>query len=141
MAELEFNSIDQLIKGMQSLDLYDDETQDEVLNAEADVLVSEIQNSMSTSKFDLSKIARNVKKSKVKKTKGNRSVTVTVRGKNERGERNATVAFVLNYGRRKEFGEIVGEYFWTSAVKKSENPMLSAAEEVVIKKIKERGLI
>ena len=73
MAELEFNSIDQLIKGMQSLDLYDDETQDEVLNAEADVLVSEIQKSMSTSKFDLSKIARNVKKSKAKKTKGKRN--------------------------------------------------------------------
>lgn len=140
MAEFDCSSIDQLIKEMQSLDLYDEETQDEVLNAEADVLVSEIQKSMSTSKFDLSKIARNVKKSKAKKTKGNRSVTVTVRGKNERGERNATVAFVLNYGRRKEFGEIVGEYFWTSAVKKAENPMLSAAEEVVIKKIKERGL-
>lgn len=141
MAEFDCSSIDQLIKEMQNLDLYDEETQDEVLNAEADVLVSEIQNSMSTSKFDLSKIARNVKKSKVKKTNGNRSVTVTVRGKNERGERNAVVAFVLNYGRRKEFGEIVGGYFWTSAVKKAENPMLLAAEEVVIKKIKERGLI
>ena len=101
MAEFDCSSIDQLIKEMQNLDLYDEETQDEVLNAEADVLVSEIQNSMSTSKFDLSKIARNVKKSKVKKTNGNRSVTVTVRGKNERGERNAVVAFVLNYGRRK----------------------------------------
>ena len=139
MAEFECSSIDQLIKEMQSLDLYDADTQEDVLNAEADVLIEEIQKGMNASQFDLSKIARQVQKSKVTKSTV-RSVTVTVRGKNERGERNATVAFVLNYGRRKEFGEIVGEYFWTSAVKKAENPMLSAAEEVVIKKIKERGL-
>lgn len=140
MAEFECSSIDQLIKEMKSLDLYDADTQEDVLNAEADVLIGEIQKGMNASQFDLSKIARQVQKSKVTKSTV-RSVTVTVRGKNERGERNATVAFVLNYGRREEFGEIVGGYFWTSAVKKSEKPMLSAAEEVVITKMKERGLM
>ena len=125
---------------MQSLDLYDADTQKDVLNAEADVLIGEIQKSINASQFDRSKIPRQVQKSKVTKSTV-RSVTVTARRKNERGERNATVAFVLNYGGREEFGEIVGGYFWTSNVKKSEKPMLSAAEEVVITKMKERGLM
>ena len=68
-------------------------------------------------------------------------MTVTVKGKNLTGARNATILFVLNYGRSKKYGEIIGDYFWTKGTRKSEKEIQKRLEEIAKEKLKERGLI
>lgn len=72
---------------------------------------------------------------------GNKYLTVTVSGKNTRGERNATVLFVLNYGRSEPYGKIHGSYFWTRAVQRSERQVLPVYEKIINEELTERGLV
>ena len=65
---------------------------------------------------------------------------VSLNGKNERGERFATIAFVLNYGRQKKYGLIKGQYFWTRAVKSANNTITQVYEKETSKILDERGL-
>jgi len=141
--EVDYSSIDSLIRSLESADMYDDEMQKKLLNAGADVLISTIQEEGARSGFNLKRILPKVSKSrKVKKGRaGDKYLMVTVSGKNERGERNATIAFVANYGRSETYGRIHGSYFWTRAVQRSEKAIQSTYEEVITQELSERRLI
>ena len=143
MAELSFTGLDDVIQAMQRADLFDDETQTELLQAGTAHLRETIQNEIARAPYQLKFVSSKLTKpKKAKKDKnGNYYMTVSVSGKNARGERNATVAFVLNYGRREEYGKIAGSYFWTRAVKRSENSVVPVYKAIITKKYKERGLI
>ena len=62
-------------------------------------------------------------------------------GKNKHGVRRATVLFVLNYGRGPEYGKISGTYFWTKGSKAAESQVDKELEDILTKKLKERGLL
>lgn len=143
MAELFFTGLDDVIQAMQRADLFDGETPTELLQAGTAHLRETIQDEIVRAPYQLKFVSSKLTKSKKSKIdkNGDYYMTVSVSGKNERGERNATVAFVLNYGRREEYGKISGSYFWTRAVRRSETSVIPVYENVITKKYKERGLI
>lgn len=143
MAEFSFDGMDDLIKAMQKADLFDEATQTDLLQAGTAHLRELIEDEAGRSQYNLKFLSPKLtKQKKVKKDKdGNYYMTVSVSGKNERGERNATVAFVLNYGRREEYGKIEGSYFWTRAVRRSETSVVPVYEKIITQKLQERGLV
>lgn len=143
MAEFSFDGIDDLIKSMQKADLFDEETQTDLLQAGTEQFREIVREEVTRSPYNLKFVSNKLtKQKKAKKDKdGNYYMTVSVSGKNERGERNATVAFVLNYGRREEYGKIAGSYFWTRAARRSNNSVLAVYEKIITEKLQERGLI
>ena len=60
---------------------------------------------------------------------------VTLNGKDSRGQRYGTKAFVLNYGRRKG-GRIAGDYYWSNAVKNAWKTANDAMSDVAAQKLK-----
>ena len=140
--DVDFSSMDSMIKSLEDLDLFDEGMQTKMLNAGADKLMETIREEANRSGFQLKRISSKLSKGrKIKKDKnGNFYTTVTVSGKNERGERNATVAFVMNYGRSEEYGKIHGSYYWTRAVNRTEKTVPGVCEDIVTEELKERGL-
>lgn len=143
MAEFECSGMDDLIKTMQDADIFTDDTIEELLDTGTKHLMGVIQEEASRSNFHLTGLVRKLCKSKkVKEGKDlNPYKYVTVEGKDKRGERNATKMFVLNYGRSKEHGYISGGYFWTRAVRRAIKSVIPIYEEIIKKKLEERGLI
>lgn len=88
---------------MAELAALPDHVTDDILNAEADVIVEaqkKTMNRMLRGPYSTGETARSIKKGKVKKTKKGKYITVAPRGTNRRGERNAAVAFINEYGKR-----------------------------------------
>lgn len=143
MAEFEVSSMDELIRAMQDFDLFTDDVQDKLISAGADTLMATIREEAQRSGQDLQRITGKLTKGRVlKKDKnGIRYRVVSIPGNNSRGERNGTVAFVLNYGRSEEYGRIEGSYFWTRAVKRTENSLLPIYEKIINEELTERSLI
>lgn len=141
MAKLSIGGMDHLIQSLEKADLFSDETQKEMLNAGADIISENISKEMMKSNFNIQHLTSKLKKTKIDKTSdGDPKINVTVAGKKPSGQRNAAIVFVLNYGRAKEYGEIVGEYFWTRGTKKSHDPIQKALEKIAEDKLKKEGL-
>ena len=143
MAEFQVDGLTELIQKLESDGLYGDEVAGEILFAQADEMVDEARAEMRKSPFDLERISRKAGYTKKVKTNkdGVKYVTVSIKGKNERGERNATVAFVLNYGRSEKYGAIQGNYFWTRANEHMKKRVLAIAEKKAEQYYKSKGLI
>lgn len=143
MAEFQVDGLTELIQKLESDGLYGDEAAGEILFAQADEMVDEARAEMRKSPFDLERISRKAGYTKKVKTNkdGVKHVTVSIKGKNERGERNATVAFVLNYGRAEKYGAIQGNYFWTRANEHMKKRVLDIAEKKAEEYYKSKGLI
>ena len=109
MAKISFSGTDELMATLQKANVFDDEMQQELLYAAGDIIVEELQNAVRASGFRTEAYASSVKYRKtIKQDKnGDPYITITAVGKNEHGTRRATVLFVLNYGRAKEYGQIV----------------------------------
>lgn len=142
MANIKIEGMDELILTLQKADIFDEETQKEMLNAGANITIANISDEMIKSRFSIGHLTTKLTKTKIKKNKyGEPQIGVTAKGKNAYGTRNATILFVLNYGRSKKYGEIIGDYFWTKGVRKSEKEIQKRLEEITKEKLKERGLI
>lgn len=143
MAKFEADGLDEFIRSLESSNLFDDETKQEMLFTAGEIFVDEVKTQMSRSHFRLGDLAKRVTfQRKVKANKyGDPFVRVTVNGKNGKGRSNAAILFVLNYGRDKAFGQITGGYFWTVAKEKAKEKISKALQEIANKKLKERGLI
>ena len=141
--EVDTDSMNGFVSFLQSEGLFSEDIQAKLLTAGADMLQSEIRTQAGRTPYRLNDITSKLSHSKkIKKDKdGNYYTTVTVSGKNGKGVRNATIAFVLNYGRSKKFGKISGSYFWTKAVRKADRAILPAYEEIVTQELSERSLI
>lgn len=142
MADITFEGMDDLITALDAAGKLDDETVSEILNAGADVALESIRQSVRSSRYRISGYAGSIKKSRVKKRKGEPYISISVDGKNERGERRGTVLFVLNYGRSSHdpHGAIQPGYFWTVATRQAQEPAQKAMEEVINKKLQKEGL-
>lgn len=141
--DVDLSSMDSLIRSLEGLDLFDEDMQGKMLGAGADHLIATIRDEATRSDYQLKRISSKISKGrKIRRDKnGNYYMTVTVSGKNERGERNATVAFVLNYGRSEKYGRISGSYYWTRAVNRTEKTVQGVYEDIVTEELKERGLV
>ena len=140
MAEFNTDMFD-VIQALQKSDLFDEESQTRLLKVGASQLIEQIVSNASQTNYNLKFISPKLKAGKVKKNKnGDYTITVTVNGKNSRGERLATIAFVLNYGRQKKYGQIKGQYFWTRAVKQTEKILPQIYEREVTNILQERGI-
>lgn len=143
MAKISFSGTDELMATLQKANAFDDETQQELLYAAGDIIVEELQKMVKTSGFQTEAYASSVKYRKtIKRDKnGDPYISITAVGKNEHGTRRATVLFVLNYGRAKEYGQITGTYFWTKGVRNAQKRVNAELEKILTQKLKERGLL
>jgi hypothetical protein len=143
MAKISFSGTDELMATLQKANMFDDEMQQELLYAAGDIIVEELQKMIRSSGFRTEGYASSVKYRKtIKQDKnGDPYITITAVGKNEHGTRRATVLFVLNYGRAKEYGQITGTYFWTKGVRNAQKRVNAELEKILTQKLKERGLL
>ena len=143
MAKISITGADELMATLQKANAFDDEMQQELLYAAGDIIVEELQKMVKMSGFRTEAYASSVKYRKsIKRDKnGDPYITITAVGKNEHGERRATVLFVLNYGRAKEYGQITGTYFWTKGVRTAQKRVNAELERILTQKLKERGLL
>lgn len=143
MAKISFSGTDELMATLQKANVFDDEMQQELLYAAGDIIVEELQKMVKTSGFQTEAYASSVKYRKtIKRDKnGDPYISITAVGKNEHGTRRATVLFVLNYGRAKEYGQITGTYFWTKGVRNAQKRVNAELEKILTQKLKERGLL
>ena len=143
MASFEVSDdLNRLWKSLEELDLYDEATEEEILVGCGDILVKKIKELFTNDWKTLETFSHVTCKPKIQKGKdGVPYVTVTVTGTRADGERYGTVAFVLNYGRKEEYGHIEGSHFWNRAIEKTEAEMQQHMEEVINRKLREKGLI
>jgi len=108
MAEFSFSGIDELMLSMQEVAEIPDEVVDEMLNAQADVVVRAQKRKIRQYRiYDTGTSQRAVKKGKVKLSKDGKRVLyvapagVRVRGKEKLSKtRNAEILFVNEFGKR-----------------------------------------
>ena len=143
MANTSINGVDELMATLQKANVFDEEMQQELLYAAGDIIVEELQKMVKASRFQTEAYASSVKYRKtIKRDKnGDPYISITAVGKNEHGTRRATVLFVLNYGRAKEYGQITGTYFWTKGVRNAQKRVNAELEKILTQKLKERGLL
>jgi len=145
MAQVSFDdsAITSLMKQLEVSGPFADKVAEEMLFAGAEILAKEAQEQFIRAGYPAREVYKNIGFiRKVKKDKsGIKSVSITVKGKDNRGEGNAVKAFVLNYGRGKRYGEIKGSHFWNRAKEKAQPEMSRKCEEIATKHLKEKGLI
>ena len=143
MAEFRSSGIDETIRALEKASLFDDDAAERLLERGSSLFVTTVQREMERAPYRLGSILQKVarKGRKIKRDKnGDPYVAVTINGKNKRGERNAAVAFVLNYGRRPETGAIAPAHFWTRAKQQTAEALPQAYAEVAEQIYQERGL-
>lgn len=101
LAEFGVSGLDDLILSLQDVAQLPEDVQDEMLNAQADVVLRAQQAEAQAIK-DTGQTARSLKKGKPKTKKGVRSISITFSGSRKRGNtvtRNAEIAFINEYGK------------------------------------------
>lgn len=143
LAEISFDGMDDVIQALSEFNLFDEQTQTKLLEAGAENLRALIVEEGGRSGQDVGRMLKKVSRPKKAKTdkQGNYYMTISPNGKNSRGERNATVLFVLNYGRTEPYGKIQGSYFWTRAVQRSQRQVIPIYEKIINDELTERGLV
>ena len=143
MANFNSAGVTETIKALERANLFDDDAAGQLLERGSELFVGTVRQEMERAPYRLGSLLQKVarKGKTVKRDKnGDPFVTVTINGKNRRGERNATVAFVLNYGRRKEFGEIAPSHFWERAKQQTAEALPQAYADAAEEIYRERGL-
>lgn len=108
MAGLSYQGLDELMLSMQEIAELPDAVIDEMLNAQADVVVQaqrEQARVMGVKDPKSGLTIRSIKKGKVKVKKGVRVIYVTPSGTRKRGKkrvRNAEIAFINEYGKKNQ---------------------------------------
>lgn len=110
MANLSVNGLDDLCKDLEALTKLPDSVLDEMLNAEADVIVQAQQSEISSQwrgPYSQGISAKSIKKGVAKKGKDGRSVSIYPQGTRKRGKsriRNAEIAFINECGKHGQPG-------------------------------------
>ena len=143
MAKFETDDLAAFIRQLETDGLYNDEVAGEMLFSQASEMVSATRKKMHSTRYNMSRLSKKVgfTKKLTEEKNGGKSVTVTVKGKNKRGERNATVVFVLNYGRREEYGRLAPMHFWNAAEQETKEKAQEIAENAATEYYKSRGMI
>lgn len=138
MATYSVDGLSDFILSLQQIAEIPDEVQSEILNAQADIVASEIR-----SKGEAYGIHRtgqtlaHIRKGKVKRDRNwNRYILITFNGKNAKGTRYAEIAFVNNYGKKNQRARP----FVTDARQSSEGKAGEKAADVYNDWIKSKNL-
>lgn len=138
MAEVSTDGLREAIRQLEKADLYTDENIKAMLDAGFEVMQRAVKSAFVQSGHNrtgktFSHITRSptVRHDKY----GVPFAQVTLNGKDSRGQRYGTKAFVLNYGRRKG-GRIAADYYWSTAVKNAWKTVNDAMSDVAAQKLK-----
>lgn len=144
MAQFESDGITEAIRQLERANLFTDENVRDMLKTGIDIMQSAVKSAFVQAGHNnpsrprrTGETFRHISKSRsVKKDKdGVPYMQVTINGKDRRGQRYGTKAFVLNYGRRTG-GKIAADYYWSNAVKATYPKANAAMSDVAAKKLK-----
>lgn len=140
MAKLSVSGIDDLMLSLEEVASIPDDVAAAMLDAEAQVVEeAQIAEGMSMGVYDTGQTLRSIRRGKMKRgTDGTRMVYVTPQGENDRGERNATVAFVNEYGAPSR--KIPPRPFIATANEKAADPAVAEAEKIYDEFLKSKNL-
>ena len=141
MAEFKAIGLDELMLSLQEIAEIPEEVQDEMLNAQGDVVAREQQESARRYGIQRTGLTiRSIRKGKVKLDKrGNRVLYVTPVGSRIRGKKktsNAEIAFLNEYGTKKQ----KARPFMRDANERSAEEATKAAAEIYYRWQESRGL-
>lgn len=103
MARFNVTGMEAVIKDMHRLGQQSGKVADEMLAAGAAVVVEAWRTSIQThGHIDTGAMLRGVKPTKASSSGGNRSITVYPQGSDKHGVRNATKAYIANFGRIRQ---------------------------------------
>ena len=98
MAKFETSGLDKMMATLQDVDVLDEATIKEMMDAAGEILVAEIKKRVAQSGFATEDYVKSIKATKIKRNKyGEPYIQVTSVGKNKHGVRRAAVLFVLIY--------------------------------------------
>lgn len=129
MGRLIVSGLDDLISDLGELASLPDAVTDGILEAQADVILAAQQEEaakMWVGPYRTGETAKSLKKGKVKKDGLDKSISISPQGTNTRGDRNAEVAFVNEYGKR---GQPARPALRT-AIERKEKDAVEAGEKV-----------
>lgn len=100
VASLSVDGLDDLMLSLEEIAAIPDDVAQAMLDAEAQVVEeAQIAQGMAMGVYDTGDTLRSIRRGRMKRTKeGGRAVYVTPQGVNDKGERNAAVAFMNEYG-------------------------------------------
>lgn len=128
MARLEVNGLDALSDDLAALAALPDSVIEAILNAEADIVEREQRAAArEMGVYDSGMTAGSIKKGKVKKTASGKSITVSPQGTNKRGDRNAEVAYINEYGKKGQ----PARPFIRTANERAEKEAVEAGEKIL----------
>lgn len=141
---LTVNGLDALMDSLDELAELPDQVLEDVLNAEADVILPAQREEIARQwkgKYSMGISAKSVKKGEVKKGRDGHSLAIFPQGTRRRGEtttRNAEIAFINEYGAPKR--GIAARPAITTATAKKEQEAVDAGEKVYHAYLDSKGL-
>ena len=146
MASLEYSSdnLTEAIRRLEKADLFTDENVKDLLKTGVGIMLASVKSAYIQAGHNnpgrprrTGETYRHISRSRrVKKDKdGVPYMQVEVHGKDKRGQRYGTKAFVLNYGRRVG-GQIPAQYYWNNAVKQTWSQVNAAMSDLAAEKLK-----
>ena len=138
MAQLSFSGLDDLMLSLEEVAQIPDEVAEAMLTAEAKV-VEDAQSAygMQMGVYRTGETLASIHPGRMKQGRdGARIIYVTPQGRNEKGERNAAVAFINEYGKRGQ----APRPFIAAANEASATPAVEAAAKVYDEFLKSKGL-
>lgn len=140
MAKLSFAGIDGLMLSLEEIAAIPDDVAAAMLDAEAQVVEeAQIAEGKTMGVYDTGQTLASIRRGRMKKGRdGTRQVYVTPKGTNDKGERNATVAFVNEYGVPRR--GIPPRPFIATANEKAADPAVAEAEKIYDEFLKSKNL-
>lgn len=140
MAKLSVHGLDGLILSLKEVSQIPDDVAAAMLDAAAQVVEeAQIAEGMTMGVYNTGQTLRSIRRGRMKRGKGGeRLIYVTPTGTNDKGERNATVAFVNEYGVPSR--KIPPRPFIATANEKAAGPATEEAAKIYDKFLKEKGL-
>lgn len=138
MAQLSFSGLDDLMLSMQEASEIPDDVAEAMLQAEAEIVErAQIAYGMQMGVYRTGETLASIRPGKMKRGRnGGRMIYVTPQGVNDRGERNAAVAFINEYGKRGQ----PPRPFIAAANEAAATPAVEAAAKIYDEFLKSKNL-
>lgn len=140
MAKLSVTGLDDLMLSLREIAAIPDNVAQAMLDSEAQVVeAAQLAEGMSMGVYRTGQTLASIRRGKMKKGRdGSRVVYVTPTGTNDRGERNAAVAFINEYGVPSR--KIPPRPFIATANEKAAGPAVAAAEKIYDEFLRSKNL-
>lgn len=137
MAKLSVNGLGSLMLSLEQVAAIPDDVVRDMLDAEAQVVEeAQVSTGMQMGVYRTGETLRSIRRGKLKKDRdGIRTVSITFSGTNDKGERNAAVAFINEYGKRGQ----PARPFIATANAAAADSAVEEAEKVYNKFLQDKG--